>query len=137
MGGRGDLRLPSGGAVTTPANPLGGRAVITGVGQSQVGRRLGRSGLDLTIEACLRAIADAGLEPDDIDGVATYPGSNASPGFSGANSLELRDALGLRTNWFFGTSETAGQLGPIMDACTAVATGRASHVVCFRSVWES
>jgi acetyl-CoA acetyltransferase len=123
--------------MTTPHNPLDGRAVITGAGQSQVGRRLGRSGLDLTIEACLRAIADAGLDPDDIDGVATYPGSNASRGFSGANSLELRDALGLCTNWFFGTSETAGQLGPIMDACTAVATGRASHVVCFRSVWES
>ncbi len=122
--------------MTQPNNPLDGRAVITGAGQSQVGRRLGRSGLDLTVEACLRAIADAGLDPDDIDGVATYPGSHPAPGFSGASTHELRDALGLRTNWFLGTSETAGQLGPIMDASVAVATGRASHVVCFRSVWE-
>ncbi len=122
--------------MTQPDNPLDGRAVITGAGQSQVGRRLGRSGLDLTVEACLRAIADAGLDPDDIDGVATYPGSHPAPGFSGASTHELGDALGLRTNWFFGTSETAGQLGPIMDASVAVATGRASHVVCFRSVWE-
>ena len=41
--------------------PFDGRAVITGAGKSQVGRRLGRTGLDLTVEACLRAIADAGL----------------------------------------------------------------------------
>jgi acetyl-CoA acetyltransferase len=118
-------------------NPLDGRAVITGIGQSQVGRRLGRTGLDLTIEACLRAIADADLGPGDIDGVATYPGARRDgSGFSGASSYDLRDALGLRTNWLVGTGETAGQLGPIMDACVAVATGRATHVVCFRSVWE-
>lgn len=118
-------------------NPLQGRAVITGAGQSQVGRRLGRTGLELTVEACLRAIADAGLDPDDIDGVATYPGVTPSLGFSGASTHELGDALGLRTNWFMGSLETAGQLGPVMDACVAVATGRADHVVCFRSVWES
>ena len=117
-------------------NPLDGRAVVSGVGQSQVGRRLGRTGLDLTVEACLRAIADAGLDPGDIDGVATYPGTNPFPGFSGASTHELRDALGLRTNWFMGSAETAGQLGPVMDACAAVAIGRATHVVCFRSVWE-
>jgi hypothetical protein len=116
---------------------LGGRAVVTGIGQSQVGRRLGRSGLDLTVEACLRAIADAGLTPDDIDGVATYPGGGYPPGFSGASCNELHDALGLRTRWHLGTGETAGQLGPVMDACVAVAAGRANHVVCFRSVWES
>jgi acetyl-CoA acetyltransferase len=116
---------------------LGGKAVVTGTGQSQVGRRLGRSGIDLTVEACLRAIADAGLTPDDIDGVATYPGGGFPAGFSGASCNELHDALGLRTRWHLGTAETGGQLGPVMDACVAVATGRANHVVCFRSVWES
>jgi acetyl-CoA acetyltransferase len=116
---------------------LGGRAIVTGTGQSQVGRRLGRSGIDLTVEACLRAIADAGLSPDEIDGVATYPGGGFPAGFSGASATELHDVLGLRTRWHVGTAETAGQLGPVMDACVAVATGRANHVVCFRSVWES
>jgi acetyl-CoA acetyltransferase len=119
-------------------NPLGGRAVITGIGTSAVGRRLGRSGFDLTVEACLRAIADAGLSPDDIDGVATYPGSaDFGPGFTGAGATQIHDALGLRTRWHLGTAEVAGQLGPIMDACMAVAAGVATHVVCFRSVWES
>ena len=105
-------------------NPLGGRAVVSGSGISQVGRRLGRSGLALTIEACLRAIADAGLTPDDIDGVASYPGAGAGgPGFSGAGSTELHDALGLRTRWHFGAGETAGQLGPVIEAALAVASG--------------
>ncbi len=49
--------------------------VISGIGQSAVGRRLGRDELDLTIEAALAAIADAGLTVADIDGLATYPGS--------------------------------------------------------------
>jgi len=136
-----DPRVPAGGVVShrinPPVNPLNGNAVITGIGQSQVGRRLGRSGLELTVEACLRAIADAGLTPDDIDGLATYPGGHPEKGFTGAATHELRDALGLRTNWFMGSAETSGQLGPIMDACTAVVTGRATHVLCYRSVWES
>ena len=69
--------------------------------------------------------------------MATYPGAGHDLGFSGASTYELRDALGLRTRWHMGTAETAGQLGPVMDACASVAIGRAEHVVCFRSVWES
>ena len=41
--------------------PLERRAVISGAAQSDIGRRLHRSGLDLTIEAALRAVDDAGL----------------------------------------------------------------------------
>lgn len=118
--------------------PFGGRAVLTGVGKSQVGRRLGRTGLDLTIEAALRAIADAGLTPDDIDGVASYPGPGVPDlGFSGASVDELRNALGLRCRWFLSSIETAAQIGPAIEACMAVTLGLADHVVVFRSVWES
>lgn len=118
--------------------PFEGKAVVTGAGKSQVGRRLGRTGLDLTIEASLRAIADAGLSPADIDGVASYPGPGVpDPGFSGATVHDLRNALGLRSNWYISSSETAGQIGPVIEACMAVATGLADHVLCYRSVWES
>ena len=56
-------------------------AILSGVGQSAIGRRLFRTDLDLTSEAALAAIADAGLTPDDIDGLATYPGPiGAAPG---------------------------------------------------------
>ena len=63
--------------------PLERRAVISGAAQSDIGRRLHRSGLDLTIEAALRAIDDAGLTVDDIDGLSTYPGSGGPFGGGG------------------------------------------------------
>ena len=62
------LFRPAGGgrpAMSPPAaeERLERRAVISGIGQSAIGRRLGRSDLDLTVEAGLAAIADAGLTP--------------------------------------------------------------------------
>ena len=47
------------------------RVAITGIGMSDVGRRLMRNPLGLTLDACLEAIADAGLTPADIDGLTT------------------------------------------------------------------
>jgi acetyl-CoA acetyltransferase len=118
--------------------PFDGKAVLTGAGKSQVGRRLGRTGLDLTLEAVLRAISDAGLEVDDIDGIASYPGPGMPDlGFSGAGVQEVRNALGLRSRWYMSGMETAGQIGPVIEACMAVTVGLANHVVVFRSVWES
>jgi acetyl-CoA acetyltransferase len=110
---------------------------ITGVGQSAVGRRLGRTGIDLTVEAALAALADAGLSPADLDGVASFPGEAPDPGFAGASVWELHDALGISANWYLGAPQTAGQLGPVIDATMAVACGLATHVLCFRTVVES
>jgi acetyl-CoA acetyltransferase len=114
--------------------PLERRAVISGIGQSDIGRRLRRSGLDLTIEATERAVADAGLTLDDIDGVSTYPGSGGP--FGGASGADLHDALRLRLAWRDGGLETAGQLGAVHKAILAVAAGLAQHVVVFRTVVE-
>jgi acetyl-CoA acetyltransferase len=112
--------------------------VIAGIGQSDVGRRIYRDPLDLTVDAVLEAIADAGLTPADIDGIATYPGNqDVPPGFSGVGVVELQDALRLELNWFAGGLESPGQLGSVINAVAAVATGLASHVVCFRTVWEA
>ena len=113
-------------------------AVITGIGQSAVGRRLGRSPLSLTAEAALAAIGDAGLDRGDIDGCSTWPGS-AGPtrGFSDVGVWEVQDALGLSLDWFSGGSESAGQLGAIVNAVAAVDAGLATHVLCFRTVWEA
>ena len=113
------------------------RAVVSGVGQSDVGRRLYRSGYELTVDACLNAIEDAGLKPADIDGVATYPGAmDIPPGFSPAGVTEIQEALRLNLNWYNGAMENPGQLGSVVTACAAVATGYARHVLCFRTVTE-
>ena len=66
------------------------KSAVTGLGMSDVGRRLMRDPMALTVDACLAAMADAGLTRDDIDGVCTYPGNVAGAGgFSGAGAFDL------------------------------------------------
>jgi acetyl-CoA acetyltransferase len=114
-----------------------GGVVITGVGQSEIGRVVEKTALALTAESTLAAIQDAGLRVEDIDGVATYPGPDQSdPGYAGTGATELIDALGIQASWYLSAGETAGQLGAVMNACTAVAAGLAQHVVCFRTLTE-
>src|SRR3982075_3634881 len=80
--------------------PIERRSVISGAGQSEIGRRLYRDPLDLTLDACMAAIEDAGLTTDQIDGIATYPGPMDTPsGFSGAGLVEVQDALRLQGGW--------------------------------------
>jgi acetyl-CoA acetyltransferase len=118
---------------------LEGNAAITGIGQSEVGRRLGRDPLALTVDACMQALEDAGLERSDIDGLSTYPGAMVpgAPGFSGAGVSQVQEALRLDLDWYCGGLEQPGQFGSVINACMAVATGLARHVLCFRTVWES
>ena len=121
----------------TPDEPLERRAVISGIGQSEVGRRLGRSDIDLTVEAAVRAMADAGLSRDDIDGLATYPGmGTGTPGFAGPTTPELQDALGLSLNWHDGGGEGPAQMRAVIVAALAVAAGLARHVLVYRTVSE-
>ena len=115
------------------------RAAISGIGQSEYGRRMERDPLALTADACLAAIEDAGLRRQDIDGLSTYPGAGiqGAPGFTGAGVSEVQEMLRLDLDWFCGGPELPGQLGAVINACAAVATGLARHVLCFRTVWES
>jgi acetyl-CoA acetyltransferase len=121
----------------TAEEPLERRAIISGIGQSEIGRRLGRSEIDLTIEAGLRAIEDAGLTRDDIDGLSTYPGmGTGTGGFAGPTSPEVQDAMGLSLNWHDGGGEGAGQMRAVISASLAVAAGLAKHVLVYRTVTE-
>jgi acetyl-CoA acetyltransferase len=103
------------------------RAIISGIGMSPVGRRLGVSSLNLALDASLAAIADAGLQVSDIDGIATM---------GEASSSDLKDALGANVSWIgtTGFHGSGGHLRYVIDACMAVATGLCKHVLVFRSV---
>jgi acetyl-CoA acetyltransferase len=114
------------------------RAVISGVAISDTGRRLGRDPWQLTAQAALAAVADAGLAMDDIDGISTYPGAAwPVPGFTGAGVWDARRILGIEPRWINGGSEIAGQIGSVINAAVAVGSGLVDHVLCFRTVWES
>jgi acetyl-CoA acetyltransferase/uncharacterized OB-fold protein len=113
------------------------KAVITGIGQSQVGRRLMRSPVALAVEAAERAVADAGLTMADIDGLATYPGGIGLNGISEGGVSPLQSALGLNPTWYTSGLETFGPSGPVVSAMMAISAGLARHVLCFRTVWEA
>jgi acetyl-CoA acetyltransferase/uncharacterized OB-fold protein len=114
------------------------KVIISGVGQSAVGRRLlTRGDIDLTAEAALEAIADAGLRAEEIDGLACYPGGGVGgSGFSGPGVAETADALGLSLSWHLAAGEGPGQLTPVFAACMAVAAGFCRHCLVYRTVSE-
>jgi acetyl-CoA acetyltransferase len=113
------------------------QSVISGIGQSAIGRRLNRTGVDLTIEAAREAVADAGLTFADIDGLSTYPGGGGGLDFAGPGVVEMQDALRLELNWYSGSAEGAAQIQAVINAVMAVGGGLARHVLVYRTVTEA
>jgi acetyl-CoA acetyltransferase len=111
--------------------------VISGIGQSAVGRRLGRSGLDLTVEAARVALADAGLTRADVNGLSAYPSMHDDPGFGPVSVYELKEAMRLELDWIVGMPHSMGQFGPILEGAMAISSGLADHVLCYRTMTES
>lgn len=107
------------------------RAAITGTGATAYTRSSGRSVLSLADEACRAAIADAGLQPSDIDGVASFMVMHDSvPTVAVASSLALP---GLR--WALDI-DLGGQ-APChlaVQAAAAIRTGQARHVLVYRAM---
>jgi acetyl-CoA acetyltransferase len=112
------------------------RSVLTGVGRSALGRRLLVDPLSLTVDACLDAVADAGLALEDIDGLSTYPGP-AGMGMSEGGITAVEEALRLHPTWINGGGDLPGPGGAVIAAMLAVSSGLCRHVLCFRTVWES
>jgi len=111
---------------------------ITGIGQSEVGRPVAKSAMQLTLDACLEAIADAGLTRDDIDGVACWPGDNNNgDAFSPVGPNALISTLGLKVNWYGGGYEGPGPLAGIINGAMAIAAGLCRHVLVFRTITEA
>ena len=111
---------------------------ITGIGQSEIARPSQLSGMRLTVDACLEAIADAGLKRSDIDGIACWPGDNNNGNsFSPVGPNALQNALGLQVNWFGGGYEGPGPLAGIINGAMAIASGLCRNVLVFRTITES
>ena len=110
------------------------QAAITGVGMAGPSRRADRSALNLTLDAVLEALADAGLRREDIDGLSSWPGMSVTPGMAPVPLRDIKEALDLKLNWSAAAPESPGQLSAIINAAMAVASGQARHVLCFRTL---
>ena len=97
---------------------------IAGVGQSEVARPSDKSAMRLTLDACLEAIADAGLTRKDIDGVACWPGDNNNGNsFSPVGPNALIGTMGLHVNWYGGGYDGPGPLAGVINGAMAIGAG--------------
>ena len=115
------------------------RVCITGIGQTPAARPSDRSPLQLTLDACLMAIADAGIAVDDVDGLICHPGKTPEGGgISPVGTVETMMALGIRPVWTNPSShEGPGHMAAVFQGIMAIASGLCRHVLCFRSVAQA
>lgn len=113
------------------ARTLSGQAAIAGIGATEFSKESGRSELQLSCEAVLDALADAGLSTADVDGLVTFTMDNSA-------EIAVARELGMGDLRFFSRINYGGgaACGTVQQAAMAVATGVADVVVCYRGFNE-
>jgi acetyl-CoA acetyltransferase len=108
---------------------LSRKAAIVGIGSTDFSKNSGRSELVLALQASLAAIEDAGLKPEDIDGITRFAlDSNTEASLVrslGLNHLSFHSQVG------YGGNSTCAI---IAHAAAAVVAGLADYVLCFRAL---
>jgi acetyl-CoA acetyltransferase len=101
-------------------------AAVTGIGETDFTRpHPGSTALALNLQASLKAIADAGLEPRQIDGIVVPMGTGPVVAEDLVTNLGIDD-LRLSTTTPLGG---AGPVAAVQCAAAAIATGVCNHVL--------
>jgi acetyl-CoA acetyltransferase len=104
------------------------RTAVAGIGQTEFAKVVPMSETRMAVTAIKAALADAGLAPGEVDGLASYTMESYA-------EVEIARNLGMgNITWFsqIGYGGGAG-CGVVGQAAMAVATGQASVVVAWRS----
>jgi acetyl-CoA acetyltransferase len=118
--------------MTTPAAR---RACIAGIGETRYARWGGitdASEHQLACEAIRAAVADAGFDMDDVDGLGSFAGDRNEAPFLAAD-LGLRELRYAEMSWLPGGGGACAALG---NAALAVEAGSASTVVVYRALCQ-
>lgn len=102
------------------------RAVIAGLGITEMGKVYGRTSASFAAEAVRSAAADAGLATGDIDGLLTSNGTTGGVGLGLQRDLGLLDLRLLSEMQSFGSTAAA----MVQVASMAVESGMAEVVAC-------
>ena len=105
------------------------KTVIVGAYNTKFSKSSGVSELSLAAQAVKGAIDDAGLKPEDIDGMATFT-------MDTNDEIEVARAVGCGELTFWGRSHYGGgaATGSLHQAVMAVSTGMAECVAVFRAL---
>ncbi len=114
---------------------LRNRACIVGIGSTEFTRNAGRSEIHLAVDAALAACADAGLDPEEIDGCVRF-GTAGAVAIEFATESDVARCLGIRNLRYFVEAPWGGgaSCATVMHAAAAVALGLANVVLCFRAI---
>jgi acetyl-CoA acetyltransferase len=107
-----------------------GQVAIAGIGCTEFSRDSGVSVFSLATRAVKDAVADAGLELRDVDGLCTYGVNDSIPPNILAQAIGIQ-SLSFYVDQFFGGSVSLTMLG---QATLALAAGVADCVVCYRAI---
>ncbi len=106
------------------------RVAIAGIGCTEFSKDSGVSTLTLGTRAIMGALEDAGLPPDQLDGIATFRvGDSVLPSIL-AQALGIKD-LRYYVDQFGGGSVSHSIVG---QAALAVEAGIADYVICYRAL---
>ena len=119
-----------------------GKTAIVGVGYSELTRNSMKPLGVLALDACRAAIADAGVRPEQADGLATYPDAP----FLGAGSRDGQDIvsvvyiinhlpLALDIRWY-AQIETGMIASPVIEAVHALLAGACNYVLIWRALHQ-
>jgi len=117
-----------------------GKTAIVGIGYSEITRRPNKPLGLLALDACRAAIADAGVEASQVDGLATYP---ESP-FAGAGNRDGEDVVSVMyvvnhlplapdIRWY-AQIETGMIASPIIEAVNALIAGACDYALIWRAL---
>ena len=113
-------------------NTIKDKVAIVGIGETTYYKRGGApvSEFQLVIDAILKASADAGIDPRDIDGYASYSNDRTDPPRIAA-ALGTPDLTFSNMNWGGGGG---GGSGAVANACAALVAGFSKYVVVYRGL---
>jgi len=103
---------------------------IAGIGRTSFTRESGRTTLAMAVEACRAALADAGLTPEDVDGMLTFMANDSS------HPIDVSWALGCNELAWSNAVIGGGNLVAdcVATAAAMIETGTCNAILLYRSL---